>query len=400
MQQLLTAEQVLVGPRAESFSPGAVLLDDDVIAAVGPVPEVESRASGTVSRLDYPDGTILPGLINSHAHLAFDASNDPVGVLRATSDTDLLEAMSVRARQHLAAGVTTVRDLGDRGGLVIGVRDAIDTGDICGPRILAACAPLTSSGGHCFFFGGEVSGAQGIRERIRYNAELGADVIKVMGNGGQMTPEGPGMTDAQFTADELRVIVHAAHAVGLPVAIHAYMAETIAAAVDAGVDTVEHCTFLGANGKPDLRDPVARTMADRRIAASPALPSGWRRMWERLGPERSQSIADRLRWLFDHDVPVLFGSDAGVPTAEHGDPVSTLELYEHIGVPLPAVLELATTASAEHLGLSATTGALRPGLSADLVVVAGDPLHSLQALRSPVLVLSSGQAVVGGSGLG
>lgn len=396
MQQLVTAQQLLVGPRGERFSPGAALVNGDVIIAAGPAHDVERQASSNVRRLDYPGGTILPGLINCHVHLAFDASKDPVGALLSAGDTDLLCGMSVRARQHLTAGVTTVRDLGDRDGLITQLRDAIRKGDISGPRILAACAPLTPPGGHCFFLGGEVAGEQEIRARIRRNAQLGADVIKVMGNGGQMTPDGPGMADSQFTPDELRLIVHEAHAAGLPVAIHAYTAETIAAAVDAGVDTVEHCTFLGADGKPDLRDTIAKTMADRGIAASPALPSGWRRMWDMLGPERSQAIADRLGWLMGQGVPMLFGSDAGVPISQHGDPVSTLELYEHIGVPLPAILELATTASAQYIGLSGKTGALRSGLAADLIVVDGDPLQDLQTLRSPALVLSSGRAAVGG----
>ncbi|GGM81259.1 amidohydrolase [Longimycelium tulufanense] len=400
MQQLLTAQQLLIGPHGESISPGAVLIDGDVITAVGSVREIERQTSSSVHRLDYPQGTILPGLINCHVHLAFDASRDPVAALLESSDTDLIRGMSARARQHLAAGVTTVRDLGDRNGLITQLRDAINRGDITGPRILAACAPLTPPGGHCFFLGGEVSGDKEIRERIHHTAELGADVIKVMGNGGQMTPDGPGMTDSQFSPGELRLIVRKAHAVGLPVAIHAYTVETIAAAVDAGVDTIEHCTFLGPDGMPDLRDTVAETMAARQIAASPALPSGWRRMWDMLGPERSQAIADRLRWLMNRRVPVLFGSDAGVPISQHGDPVSTLELYEHIGVPVPGILELATTASAHYLGLSDKTGALRPGLAADLIVVDGNPLQDLQTLRSPKLVLSSGRAAVDISDLG
>lgn len=400
MQQLLIARQLLVGPRGENISPGAVLTDGGVINAVGPVHEVQRQASSNVRRSDFPQGTILPGLINCHVHLAFDASKDPVGAVREATDTDLLSGMGVRARQHLAAGVTTVRDLGDRDGLIIQLRDAIGRGDVSGPRILAACAPITPPGGHCHFLGGEVSSEQEICERIRRNAELGADVIKVMGNGGQMTPDGPSPAESQFSPDELRLIVDEAHAQGLPVAIHAYTADTIATAVDAGVDTVEHCTFRGADGVPDLRDAVAKTMASRGIAASPALPSGWRRMWEMLGPERSQAIAERLRWLMDHGVPMLFGSDAGVPISQHGDPVSTLELYEHIGVPLPAVLELATTASAQHLGLADKTGALRPGLAADLIAVDGDPLQDLQVLRSPRLVLSSGRAAVDGSDLG
>jgi imidazolonepropionase-like amidohydrolase len=388
---MVTAGQLLIGPRDERIASGAVLIDDGVITAVGMVQDVEPLASGNVDRHDYPQGTILPGLINGHVHIAFDTSHDPVSPLLTIDDTDLLHGMSIRARQHLSAGVTTIRDLGDRDGLILRARDAIERGDLSGPRILTAGAPLTPPHGHCWFLGSEVSGEEEIRAAIRHHAEQGVDLIKVMGNGGQMTPGGPAMTDQQFSFDELRVIVAEAHAASLPVAIHAYTTKTIAAAVEAGVDTVEHCNFLSSDGKPDLSDIVAEQMADRRIAASPALPSDWRMMWEKLGPERSRTIADRLQWLIRHQVPLVFSSDAGVPISRHGDPVSTLELYEHIGVPLPNILELATTASANSLGLSGKTGSLRPGLAADLLVVDGDPLQDLQALRSPALVLSSGR---------
>ncbi len=392
VQQLLSAHQLLVGPRGQRFSPGALLIDDDRITAVGTVAEVEQRADPDAHRLDHPQATILPGLVNGHVHLGFDSGADPAAALRASTDEELLAAMGQRARLHLAAGVTTIRDLGDRDGLITELRRSVERGEVAGPRIRAACAPLTPPGGHCSFLGGEVSGPEQIRSRVRDNARRGADVIKVMANGGQTSPDGPRMTDAQFTPHELSLIVEQAHALGLPVAVHAYTSEVIAAAVEAGVDTVEHCTFMGPDGAVDLRDSVAATMAARDIAASPALPSQWRAMWDKLGPERSQRIAERLHWLRDHGVPLLFGSDAGVPVSHHGDPVSTLELYEHIGVPPERILELATTASARGLGLAAETGALRPGLAADVVVVDGDPLVDLQKLREPALVLSAGRA--------
>ncbi|NYH77684.1 imidazolonepropionase-like amidohydrolase [Actinopolyspora biskrensis] len=392
MQQVLSAHQLLAGPRGQRFSPGALLIDDDRITAVGTVAEIEERASPDARRLDYPRGTVFPGLVNCHVHLGFDSGEDPVTALRESADDELVAAMGQRARLHLAAGVTTIRDLGDRDGLITELRRSVERGEASGPRIRAACAPLTPPGGHCSFLGGEVSGPERIRARIHDNARRGADVIKVMGNGGQTTPDGPRMTDSQFAPHEFALIVDEAHALGLPVAVHAYTSEVIAATVEAGVDTVEHCTFMAPDGAVDLRDSVAETMAARDIAASPALPSEWRTMWDALGPERSRRIAERLRWLRGHGVPLLFGSDAGVPVSRHGDPVSTLELYEHIGVPPEEILELATTTSARYLGLSAETGALRPGLAADVVVVDGDPLLDLQKLRDPALVLSAGRA--------
>lgn len=393
MQQILTASQLLIGPRGQQFAPGALLIEDDTVAAVGTVPDIERRAARSATRRDHHDGTILPGLINCHVHLAFDGNADPVGALKSTSDRVLLKDMERRALQHLKSGVTTVRDLGDRRGLITDLRRSIEHGAIVGPRILAACAPLTRPEGHCWFLGGEVATDGEIREQVRRNAQGGADLIKVMGNGGQMTPDGPGMTDAQFSPAQLRLIADEAHAASLPVAIHAYTADTIAAAVEADFDTIEHCTFLGRDGAPDLRDLVVKRMVASGIAASPALPTGWRQMWEKLGPQRAESIAHRLRWLTSNGVPLIFGSDAGVPISQHGEPVSTLELYEHIGFSNADILEIATTTSAHHIGLHRITGALRPGLAADILAVNGDPVHDLQALRHPLRVFQAGKEI-------
>ncbi|MCX2729452.1 amidohydrolase family protein [Saccharopolyspora sp. NFXS83] len=390
MQQILTASQLLTGPTDRQFAPGALLIDGGKIAAVGTPSEVERHASPTADRYDYPDATILPGLINCHVHLAFDASPDPVSALQSSSDDELLAAMQQRAHEHLFAGVTTVRDLGDRRGLITSLRDAIKRGESTGPRILAAGAPVTPKGGHCWFLGGEVDSAESIRANVRHNARIGTDLIKIMGNGGQMTPGGPGMTDAQFTSEQLRLITSEARAAGLPAAVHAYTTDAIAAAVEAGVATVEHCTFHGNDGAAALDDDLADRMALDGVAASPALPSGWRRMWDMLGPQRAEAIADRLRWLRRHDVPLIFGSDAGVPISQHGDPVSTLELYEHIGFPQADIIELATTTSARHIGLGDVTGEIRPGLDADVVVANGDPTRGVGCLRHLRRVLRAG----------
>ncbi|HWE89883.1 MAG TPA: amidohydrolase family protein, partial [Pseudonocardiaceae bacterium] len=262
MRQLITAAQVLPGPAGERIADGAVLIDGDTIVAVGPRAELE-RVDGPVIRRDYPQQTVLPGLINCHVHLAFDAGMRPVEALTEATDDELLPAMADRAGQALRAGVTTVRDLGDRGGLAVRLRDAINAGKFDGPSIVAAGPPLTPPGGHCWFLGGEVADQAAIRRQVRHNAELGAEVIKVMASGGQMTPNSPPMWQTQFTADDLRVVVEEAGALGLPVAAHAHGTDAIAAAVEAGVTTVEHCTWLRSGGQGyDQRDDIARAMAE------------------------------------------------------------------------------------------------------------------------------------------
>lgn len=391
MRKVISARQVLCGPAGERISDGAVLVDGDTIQAVGPSDDVARQAGPDAERLHYPDATVLPGLINCHVHLAFDAGPAPIDALRASGDHDLMLGMAGRAQQLLAAGVTTARDLGDRGGLAVPVRDAIARGELAGPRLLVATVPLTVPGGHCWFLGGEVDGDAAIRERVRHNAELGADVIKVMASGGEITPEGARMWESQFSTEQLRIIVSEAAAHGLPVAAHAHGAEAITSAVAAGVRTIEHCSWLTENFGFEPRDEVAREMAARGICASHAGGPGWRGMAKAAGQELADRVHGRASWLDGHGVPMVLGTDAGLTGSPFTEIVGALELYEYVGIGRERIVELATTAAATAIGLSGTTGRLAAGHAADVLVVRGDPLAELAALREIELVLASGR---------
>ncbi|MYW05193.1 amidohydrolase family protein [Streptomyces sp. SID3343] len=390
MALLITADQVLEGPAGARIKDGAVLIDAGVIVAVGPRGVVETLAGPDVERSDHPGATVLPGLINCHVHLAFDAGPDPVGTLGATDDAALALGMAERARQLLDGGVTTARDLGDRGALSVGLRDTIAAGGLPGPRILAATAPLTPPGGHCWFLGGEVDGTAAIRERIRRNVAAGADLIKVMASGGQMTPGGAAMWESQFDTEHLRVVVAEAHEAGLRVAAHAHGTASIVSAVDAGVDSLEHCTWL-TDGAPDEREDVAVRIVEQGIHVCSAMSPNWRAFIERLGPERAERSFARLRWMDALGVRLVTGTDAGLPFSAFGDFVGALGLYEHLGFPPEQIVEMATTRSAAALGLSDETGRLASGLAADLLVVRGDPTTDLEALRDPALILARGR---------
>lgn len=391
---LVVAGQVLVGPAGERIKGGAVLVDGGVIVAVGPRDVVEGLAGPGVERSDHPGATVLPGLINCHVHLAFDAGPDPVGSLRAADDAALAVGMAARARELLAGGVTTARDLGDRGALAVPLRDAIAAGEVPGPRLLAATAPLTPPGGHCWFLGGEVTDAASIRDRIARNVAAGADLIKVMASGGQMTPGGAAMWESQFDAEQLRIIVAEAHDAGLRVAAHAHGTASIVAAVDAGVDSIEHCTWL-TDGVPDERDDIAARIVDQGIHVCSAMSPNWRAFIDRLGPERAERSFARLRWMDDLGVRLVTGTDAGLPFSGFGDFVGALGLYEHLGFPLDRIIEMATTRAAGALGLAEETGRLAPGYAADLIVVRGDPTTDLNALRDLELVLARGRRLPG-----
>src|SRR5579875_1898863 len=377
----------------ERIGDGAVLVDGGTITAVGPRGEVERQAAAGVQRHDYPGHTVLPGLINCHVHLAFDASMSPVEHVQEAGDDDLLAGMAQRARQCLDAGVTTVRDLGDRNGLAIRLRDRIAAGELAGPRIVASGPPLTVPGGHCWFLGGAVDGDEAIRDRVRRNAALGADVIKVMVSGGQMTPGSPPMWSSQFSTRELSLIVTEAAAVGLPVAAHAHGTEAIASAAEAGVATIEHCTWMREGGGFDRRDAVAARIAGRGIYVCSAMSRNWQAFLARLGPDRAGQMLDRLRWLDGLGVRLIPGTDGGLPNSVFDDFAGALTLYGHLGFPPARIIEMATVTSAAALGLAGRTGRIAPGHSADLLVVDGDPAASLDALGRRVLVLAAGSPV-------
>ncbi|WP_043263089.1 amidohydrolase family protein [Streptomyces sp. CT34] len=389
---LITVGALLYGPVGEHTTDAAVLVEDGRIAAAGPREEVLAQTSPSAARRDHPGATLLPGLIDGHVHLSFDAGPEPYRALLESDPPTLLEAMARRAEQLLACGVTTVRDLGDREAAAIRLRAAVTAGRVRGPRILAAGSPLTPPGGHCWFLGGEVADEAALRAMVRRNAEAGADVIKVMASGGHITEGGAAMWESQFSTAQLAAAVDEARRYGLPVAAHAHGARSIASAVAAGVGTVEHCLWLAGPDGVDRRTDVAAAMAHQGIAVCGSLCGhDWRTRLERDGPAATRAFYDRLSWLDGLGVPLLTGTDAGIPQAAFDDYVGMLELYTWLGFPAERVIELATAASARALGLAATTGRIAPGLDADLLVVDGDPRADLSALRAVRLVVARGE---------
>ncbi|TLS43739.1 amidohydrolase family protein [Streptomyces montanus] len=381
---------MITGPQGRHISDGAVVVQEGIIKDVGPRAEVEARAPQGVARLRFPEGTLLPGLIDAHVHLVLDAGADPVSALQDTDDVDVFPGMADRALQLLDSGVTTARDLGDRNGLAVRLRTDIAAGRLPGPRILAAGTPLTGPGGHCWFLGGEVDGPDEVRKMVRHNAESGVDVIKVMATGGGITKGGPPIWQAQFTTEELRIVVEEARRAGLPVAAHAHGTEGIAGAVAAGVDTIEHCTWMAPNGFEESEELVAGIIA-KAIRVCPAASPDWRGFARRFGPERAEEMFGRLRAMSQRGVRLIAGTDAGVTRAVFDDFVSSLEFFQHIGFTPAETIDAATHEAAQGLGVAHETGTLRPGLRADLLVVDGNPLDDLQALRRARLVASGGR---------
>ncbi|MBV9024168.1 MAG: amidohydrolase family protein [Streptomycetaceae bacterium] len=385
---LITAGRVLVGS-GRYLDDGAVLINGDSITAVGPRAQIVEQAGSDVAPLAFPEATVVPGLIDAHVHLIFDAGADPVATLQELSDGALLQSMRRRAEQLLGSGVTTVRDLGDRNGLALRLDAEIANGSTPGPRIVAAGTPATPPGGHCYFLGGEVSGEAEVRDLVRRNLTAGATVIKVMATGGGLTKDGPKSWQSQFTLEELQALVDEAHQAGVPVAAHAHGADGITAAVDAGVDTIEHCTWMTSDGF-DLRRDVLKRIIDQGIAVCPGVSPHWRMLPRVFGEEQAAVMFALVRQMAEAGAKIIAGTDAGVQRAGFDGLVPALSFYAHLGLANAKIIDMATADAASALGLGETTGRIAPGFRADLLVIDGDPLEDLDALKAVRMVVAAG----------
>ena len=285
-----------------------------------------------------------------------------------------------------------MRDLGDRGYLALVLRAAAES-DPTLPTIVAAGPPITTPLGHCHFLGGGAAGVDGLRAAVREHAERGVDLIKIMASGGMMT-EGTSVEAPQFTVEELRAAVEEAHRLGLAITAHAHGTQAIIDAVAAGVDGLEHVSFMTADDVDNPSDALIAAIADSRIVLSltlgmvpvpdAAIPPG---ILSRL----PKLIANTLR-LWQSGAPVTIGTDAGIGPAKPHDVLPyAIGQVVGIGVAPATALRAATSGAASACGLGDRKGRLAPGYDADILAVAGDPFTDIAALREVQAVWVRGQ---------
>lgn len=376
---------------------GTNLLDDPTLVIDGHTITAVDRASalGTVDNADVVDlagATLLPGLIDTHVHLCFDAGPDVVDSLAAEDDVATLAAMAEAARANVARGVTTVRDLGDRSYLALALRDMHQPGL---PTIVASGPPITSVAGHCHFLGGEVFGLAGMRDAVRRHAERDVDVIKIMASGGHLTP-GTHTDRPQFTRAELRAAVEEAHRFGLPVTAHAHDLTAIEDALSAAVDGLEHATFQSADGV--IEAPAALLEAIAASGVAVGLTLGAVLAPGTVVPPFFQANLPRIeanvRRVIGSGATVVLGTDAGIgPVKPHGVLPLAVQQFAGFG-PTPAqALRTVTSHAAEVIGLGHRKGRLAPGYDADILAVDGNPLDDLSALHQVRAVFARGTRI-------
>jgi len=400
---LIHAGRVIDGVSAESLTGRTIIVDDGRITAIESW--FRKPASGD-TLIDLRKSTVMPGLMDMHAHLTSQQSRTSE-LERFKKDAPDVAIDGVRyAERTLMAGFTTVRDLGDSFRVSVALRNAINAGNIVGPRIFAAGKSIATTGGHAdptngwadYLGGSDIGPVQGVisgpeqaAEAVRQRYKEGSDLIKITATGGVLSIAKNGL-NPQFTEEEIRAIVVTARDYGFKVAAHAHGVEGMKRAVRAGVDTIEHGTFMD--------DETIALMKERGTWYVPTITAG-RWVYDRskedgylpavvrpkaalVGPQIQGTFAK----AYKAGVKILFGTDTGV--SAHGDNAREFVLMVEAGMPPLEAIKSATSVAAKFLEIDDRLGSVQVGKIADLVAVPGDPLADISAMRRVNFVMKDG----------
>lgn len=403
---VIHAGTLLAIPGEAPRGASTLVLDGDRIQRIADGLVDPTSLGDDVTLIDLSDHFVLPGLMDMHVHLRGELNaNQRTEALTLTSETMTLRAQ-VNGMKTLRAGFTTVRDLGAPPAVIYALRDAIDSGLVQGPRIFAAGSSLAATGGH-----GDVDGYKaellelwtpdticdgpvGCRAAVRRAVKFGADWIKITATGGVLSDTGTGLNQ-QMTDDELKEIMDTAHALGVRVAAHAHGVDGINAALRAGVDSIDHGTFLDEESVKLFRETGAYWVPTLLPGALlPAQMDGnpffTPEIREKVDLATSAS-EEGFRLAYRRGVRIAFGTDSGV--TPHGENAREFALMVDRGMSEADAIRSATVVTAELLGVSDELGTLEPGKIADLVAVAGNPLQDITELERVQAVIRSGKLI-------
>ena len=382
----------------ELHSGRVVLVKNGRIARVAPAGEVTIPAGSDV--LDLQGHTLLPGLIDMHVHLTSGGGYHGYERLKLTDERRAILGV-VHAEQTLMAGFTTVRNVGAGSFGDVALRDAINDGDIPGPRMLVSGPPIGITGGHCsdnnllpaeYGISGEgvADGPWAARTAVRRNIKYGADLIKTCSTGGVLS-KGTKVGAPQYTVEELTALVDEAHSRGLKVASHAHGAQGIINALHAGADTIEHASFINDEGIQLAIENNAALSMDIYVTeyilgegASAGI------LKESLEKERMTGSTQRANFskAVEAGATIVYGTDAGV--YPHGQNAKQFSRMVRFGMTPLQAIQSATVTAAEVMGWGYDVGKIEAGFAADFVAVKGNPLGNIELLEEPAAVIKGG----------
>jgi len=396
---VIHAGHVLDVKTGKLLSDQMLVIENGKIVSSGASSDIKAPADAV--RIELPNATVLPGLIDAHTHLTMNP-NFGYETLSISGPREALIGAK-NARTTLMAGFTTVRNVGAGEYTDIALRDAIKAGDVPGPRIVASGPPLGITGGHCdnnmlapeyhATDGGVADGISAVQHKVRENIKYGADVIKICATGGVLS-FGDNPQASQYTLEEMKAIVADAHRLGRKVAAHAHGAEGIRWAAEAGVDSIEHGSYIDDAGIAVMKEHgtylvptlyLGDWMIDN--AGLTHLPPPLLVKAQEVIPAARKNIAH----AFASGVKVAFGTDAAV--YPHGMNAHEFAVMVRLGLTPLQAIQAATVNAADLLGWSGKVGTLEPGAWADIVAVDGDPVKDVTILEHVKFVMKGGEVV-------
>ena len=405
LSPISTAQNMVIkGATILDVTNGEMIKNHVVIVKDGRIDSVSPARSADIPKgievIDLQGHTLLPGLIDMHVHLTSGGGYHGYERLKLTDERRAILGV-VHAKQTLMAGFTTVRNVGAGSFGDVALRDAINDGDIPGPRMLVSGPPIGITGGHCsdnnllppeYGISGEgvADGPWAARTAVRRNIKYGADLIKTCSTGGVLS-KGTKVGAPQYTVEELTALVDEAHSRGLKVASHAHGAEGIINALTAGADTIEHASFIDDEGIALSIERGAALSMDIYVTeyilgegASAGI------LEESLEKERKTGATQRSNFTkaVNAGATIVFGSDAGV--YPHGQNAKQFSRMTRFGMTPLQAIQSATITAAEVLGLEYDVGKITAGYAADFVAVKGNPIENIELLEEPAAVIKGG----------
>jgi imidazolonepropionase-like amidohydrolase len=411
--KLIKARALVDGTGGEVIEQAAILIENDLIAAVGKQSDVRAPDGADVVEIDYQSQTILPGLVDCHVHLIGFGDGRAGDDLALMPDEVLTLQAARNARIHLDSGVTTVRDCGAKNRTTLMLREAMNIGVAVGPRLVLSGRPMAIVGGHLSYFGVEATGVDECRTAVRQLIKEGVDFIKITATGGSTRTSFASLPS--FNVEELTAICDEAHSFGKHTAAHCTSTQGIANAVDAGVDTIIHGIFNEPDGSRKFNPVIAEQIAKQGVYVNPTLmaagygaggqielleqkrdseglTSADQSWLDQLYRTRDESIAEYVA-MREAGITMVSGSDSSWSNFKLGRFQTELEANVSSGMtPMEAIVS-GTADSAKSSWIYDQVGSLEVGKKADILVVNGDPTTDINALSNVVDVYQDGNRV-------